>query len=193
MFDSRIPVRQRRPYATAARPGCPTCRHRDQEDDPVGQKTVQFSDLSGQLITGGEMPARVVVQAHPGLADGPVEIEALCGEATEIEKAGGQAVLLDLYFPGEEQPRRVVLDAAEFDRLATDRPMSEILAMARRAKPARRSARSAATREQATGRGAEPVTRAAREAAVRATREPATGAPPEPPTEATPEQVTGAA
>ena len=159
----------------------------------MGQKTVQFSDLSGQLITGGAAAARIVVQAHPGLTDGPVEIEALSGEATEIGQTGGQAALLDLYFPGEDQPRRVVLDAAEFDRLATDRPMSEVLATARRAKPARRSARSAATREQATGRGAVPVTRAAREAAVRATREPATGAPPEPPTEATPEQVTGAA
>ena len=151
----------------------------------MGQKTVQFSDLSGQLITGGEMPARVVVQAHPGLADGPVEIEALCGEATEIEKAGGQAVLLDLYFPGEEQPRRVVLDAAEFDRLATDRPMSEILAMARRAKPARRAARSTGTREQPTGPAAEPV--------ARATRKPDTGATREPAAEAMPERVTDTA
>jgi hypothetical protein len=130
-------------------PGPPyRTRHRDQEDDPVGQKTVRFSDLSGQLITDDAAPARIVVQEHPGLQDGPVEIEALAGEATDIEKAGGQAALVDLYLPGDQQPRRVVLDAAEFDRLATDKPMSEILAAARPARPARRSSRSAA-RDQA--------------------------------------------
>src|SRR5215472_13133908 len=120
---------------------------RDQEDDPVGQKTVRFSDLSGQLITDDEAPARIVVSEHPGLPDGPVEIEALTAEATDIEKAGGQAALVDLYFPGDEQPRRVVLDVAEFDRLATDRPMSEILATARSARRYSRSGVAGASRE----------------------------------------------
>jgi hypothetical protein len=120
---------------------------RDQEDDPVGQKTVRFSDLSGQLITDDEAPARIVVAEHPGLPDGPVEIEALTAEATDIEKAGGQAALVDLYFPGDDQPRRVVLDVAEFDKLATDKPMSEILATARPARRASRSATAAASRE----------------------------------------------
>jgi hypothetical protein len=113
----------------------------------VGQKTVRFSDLSGQLITDDEAPARIVVSGHPGLPDGPVEIEALIAEATDIEKAGGQVALVDLYFPGDEQPRRVVLDVAEFDKLATDKPMSEILATARPARRASRSATAAASRE----------------------------------------------
>jgi hypothetical protein len=113
----------------------------------VGQKTVRFSDLSGQLITDDEAPARIVVAEHPGLPDGPVEIEALTAEATDIEKAGGQAALVDLYFPGDDQPRRVVLDVAEFDKLATDKPMSEILATARPARRASRAATAAASRE----------------------------------------------
>jgi hypothetical protein len=116
----------------------------------VGQKTVRFSDLSGQLITDDEAPARIVVSEHPALPDGPVEIEALTAEAAEIEKAGGQAALVDLYFPGDEQPRRVVLDVAEFDKLATDRPMSEILATARPARRSSRSATAAASREDRT-------------------------------------------
>jgi hypothetical protein len=120
---------------------------RDQEDDPVGQKTVRFSDLSGQLITDDAAPARIVVAEHPCLPDGPVEIEALTAEATDIEKAGGQAALVDLYFPGDDQPRRVVLDVAEFDKLATDKPMSEILATARPARRASRAATAAASRE----------------------------------------------
>ena len=113
----------------------------------MGQKTVRFSDLSGQLITDDEAPARIVVTEHPGLPDGPVEFEALTAEATDIEKAGGQAALVDLYFPGDDRPHRVVLDAAEFDKLATDKPMSEILATARPARRAPRSATAAVSRE----------------------------------------------
>ena len=113
----------------------------------MGQKTVRFSDLSGQLITDDAAPARIVVAEHPCLSDGPVEIEALAAEAADIEKAGGQAALVDLYFPGDDQPRRVVLDVAEFDKLATDKPMSEILATARSARRASRSATAAASRE----------------------------------------------
>lgn len=116
----------------------------------MGQKTVRFSDLSGQLITDDAAPARIVVAEHPALPDGPVEIEALTAEATDIEKAGGQAALVDLYFPGDEQPRRVVLDVAEFDKLATDKPMSEILATARPARRSSRSAAAAASREDRT-------------------------------------------
>ena len=113
----------------------------------MGQKTVRFSDLSGQLISDDEAPARIVVSEHPGLPDGPVEIEALAAEAADIEKAGGRAALVDLYFPGDDQPRRVVLDVAEFDKLGTDKPMSEILAAARPARRTTRSATGAASRE----------------------------------------------
>ena len=116
----------------------------------MGQKTVRFSDLSGQLIIDDEVPARIVVSEHPALTDGPVEIEALTAEATDIEKAGGHAALVDLYFPGDEQPRRVVLDVAEFDKLATDRPMSEILAAARPTRRSSRSTAAAASREDRT-------------------------------------------
>ena len=113
----------------------------------MGQKTVRFSDLSGQLITDDEVPARIVVSEHPALPEGPVEIDALAAEAADIEKAGGQAALVDLYFPGDEQPRRVVLDVAEFDKLAIDKPMSELLAAARPARRSPRSATAAASRE----------------------------------------------
>src|SRR5262249_57611472 len=82
----------------------------DQENVPVGQKTVRFSDLSGQLITGDETPARIVIRGHPALANGPVEIEALTGEARDIEKAAGQVAVLDRYFPGDDQPRRVAME-----------------------------------------------------------------------------------
>ena len=106
----------------------------------MGQKTVRFSDLSGQLITRDDALARIVVQEHPELGDTPVEFEALTDEAMVIEKAALRVAVVELHLPGEDAPRRVTMDAAAFDQLASDKPMSELLITAR---PARRPARSA--------------------------------------------------
>ena len=112
----------------------------------MGQKTVRFSDLSGQLINDDEVPARIVVTEHPELADSPVEIEALVDEARVMEKAGMPVAIVDIYFPGD-LPRRVALEAGAFDKLATDKPMSELLAAARPARRAPRSTAALAARE----------------------------------------------
>jgi hypothetical protein len=105
----------------------------------VGQKTVRFSDLSGEIIARDDAVARIVVHEHPELGDGPVEIEALADEAEAIEKAALRVAVVDLYLPGDEEPHRVAINADSFDQLATDKPMSEILIAAR---PARRSSRA---------------------------------------------------
>jgi hypothetical protein len=115
----------------------------------VGQKTVRFSDLSGELITRDDTLARIVIHEHPELADAPVEIEALADEAAVIEKSALRVAVVEVFLPGEGEPRRVTMDAAAFDKLASDKPMSELLLTARPAKPARR-ARAAAP---ATPRG----------------------------------------
>ncbi len=106
----------------------------------MGQKTVRFSDLSGQLIPDDDLPARIVVHEHPELAEGPVEIESLAEEARAIEKAALRVAVVDLYLPGGEI-RRVTMAAGEFDKLATDKPMSDLLSSAR---PAKRTPRAAA-------------------------------------------------
>jgi hypothetical protein len=106
----------------------------------VGQKTVRFSDLSGEIITRDDAMARIVVHEHPELGDGPVEIEALTDEARAIEKAALRVAVVDLYLPGEQEPRRVAMDSGAFDKLATDKPMGELLITAR---PARRTSRVA--------------------------------------------------
>jgi hypothetical protein len=116
----------------------------------VGQKTVRFSDLSGQLITEEDALARIVVHEHPELGDSPVEFEALTDEAMVIEKAALRVAVVELHLPGEDAPHRVTMDAEAFDRLAADKPMNELLITAHPAKPARRPARSAAA---AAGRG----------------------------------------
>jgi hypothetical protein len=106
----------------------------------VGQKTVRFSDLSGQLITEEDTLARVVVFDHPELGDSPVEFEALTDEVLAIDKAALRVAVVELHLPGEEEPRRVTVDLDAFDAMATDTPMSELLITAR---PARKSSRSA--------------------------------------------------
>jgi hypothetical protein len=105
----------------------------------VGQKTVSFSDLSGELITEDDALARIVIHEHPELGGAPVEIEVLADEARAVEKAAVQVAVVDLYLPGADEPRRVAMDVDAFDALATDRAMSELLISAR---PARRSVKT---------------------------------------------------
>ena len=102
----------------------------------MGQKTVRFSDLSGQLITHDEALARVVVHEHPELVDGPVEIEALTEEAEAIQQAALRVAVIDLYLPDDMEPRRIVMEADAFDKLATENPMEQLLIAAR---PVRRN------------------------------------------------------
>ena len=85
----------------------------------MGQKTVRFSDLSGQLIMHDDALARIVVHEHPELGDGPVEIEALTDEAEAMEEAALRVAVIDLYLPDDIEPRRIVMEADAFDKLAT--------------------------------------------------------------------------
>jgi hypothetical protein len=97
----------------------------------MGQKTVRFSDLSGQLIMREEALARIVIHEHPDLDEGPVEIEALADEALALEKDTLRVAVLDLYLPGEDLPRRVTMDADAFGEKVTEKPVPEMLAGAR--------------------------------------------------------------
>ena len=110
----------------------------------MGQKTVRFSDLSEQLITEDSALVRIVVHEHPELGSQAVEIEAHINEAQAITDAALEVAVVDLYVAGEAEPRRVTLDAAVFGKLATARPMDELLIAA---PPARRAPkpRAAAT------------------------------------------------
>src|ERR1700734_4317958 len=93
----------------------------------MGQKTVRFSDLSGQLIMRDDVLARIVVHEHPELGEGPVEIEALSDEAEAMEEAALRVAVVDLYLRDDIEPRRIVLEAEVIDKLATQNPMSDLL------------------------------------------------------------------
>jgi hypothetical protein len=134
MFDSGLSLMQGEAVLHARRHHA-----RDRKAHQVGQKTVRFSDLSGEIIPQDDAAARIVVHEHPELGDNPVEIEALPDEARAIEKAALRVAVVDVYLPGDDEPRRVIMDVDSFDRLATDKEMSEILIAAQ---PARRSSRA---------------------------------------------------
>ena len=108
----------------------------------MGQKTVRFSDLSGQLIMHDDALARIVVHEHPELGDGPVEIEALTEEAEAMEEAALRVAVIDLYLPDDVEPRRIVMEADAFDKLATQSSMEELLTAAR---PVRRGTKASAS------------------------------------------------
>jgi hypothetical protein len=88
---------------------------------------------------------RIVVHEHPELDGQAVEIEAHRGEVQAITDVALQVAVVDLYLSGEVEPRRVILDAAVFDKLATARPMTELLVAAPPAKRAPRSWAAAAS------------------------------------------------
>jgi hypothetical protein len=111
---------------------------------------VMFSDLSGDVIGEDGALARIVIHEHPELGGGPVEIEVLADEARAVEKAAVQIAVVDLYLPGEDEPRRVAMEADDFDQLATDKPMNELLLTAR---PARRSAKASPAAPARSERG----------------------------------------
>jgi hypothetical protein len=114
----------------------------------MGQKTVRFSDLSEQLITDDSALVRIVVHEHPELDGQPVEIEAHLDEAGAMTEAAMEVAVVDVYVTGQSEPRRVTLDAAVFDKLATARSMAELLIAARPARRAPKPRAAAATGSQ---------------------------------------------
>lgn len=98
----------------------------------MGEKAIRFSDLSGQMVENPDELAQITVVDHPDVDDGPVRIEALPGELEALGKMAIKAVTLEVKLPEEDEPARHVLTAANFAKLATDKPMAEVLEGAER-------------------------------------------------------------
>ncbi len=115
------------------------------------RRTIHFSDLSSRPILDDADVVRVVVIDHPVLSGDAVEFEAAASELTDIDKGALDVVVIELHPAGEEPPRRVILDAATFDKLAVDQPMEELLRNATPIRPNGRAERVSASR--GAGRG----------------------------------------
>jgi hypothetical protein len=109
----------------------------------MAQEVIHVSDLSGQRIDNpDEQRVDILVSDHPDLEPGKqVRLEALPDEIKDLGKYSIAAVGLLVTLPGEEAPSRHILTKANFDKLATHKPMDEVLAAAAAVKPmaARRS------------------------------------------------------
>ncbi|MGW6215800.1 hypothetical protein [Streptomyces sp. NPDC055109] len=92
----------------------------------MGQKMIRFSDLSGKTV-GDEEIVRIIVTQHPDLQGGPVELEALADELSDLDDSALDLVTLELYFPGEEEPDQLIVELDKFNALATDAPMDKII------------------------------------------------------------------
>lgn len=107
----------------------------------MAERLVSFSDLSGQMAPNQEELVGVVVTDHPDL-DQPVRLEALPEELKDLGKLAIAGVRLEVTRPGEERPERYILTANNFSKLATHRPMSEVLAEAQPVEPPKQQRRS---------------------------------------------------
>lgn len=106
----------------------------------MGTRAMKFSDLTGALLPDGDEPVRLVVIEHPDLDGGPVELEATPVEVEPAVDAALSVAIFELYAPGDSAARRMVVDVGDFDALATDKPMRELLKAAPPMKPAKRGA-----------------------------------------------------
>ncbi|MFD9690967.1 hypothetical protein ACFWXO_34985 [Kitasatospora sp. NPDC059088] len=98
----------------------------------MGQKVIRFSDLTGKHVDDDAQLVRIVVQDHPDLEDGPVEIEALAEELSGVQDLALDLVTFELHYPDSGEPRTVVMEAEAFNRLVSDGSMAEVLRSAKR-------------------------------------------------------------
>ncbi|MBO1417947.1 hypothetical protein [Streptomyces sp. FH025] len=97
----------------------------------MGQKIIRFSDLTGKHAQDDGDLVRLVVLRHPELTDGPVEIDALAGELSELPELALDLVTVELHHPDRAEPQTLVMEVETFNRLASAAPMSEVLRGAR--------------------------------------------------------------
>jgi hypothetical protein len=108
----------------------------------MAQRMVRFSDLTNKIIDDDNV-VRLVVEQHPALQNGPVEIEIAEDEVEPIRKGALSVVSLKLYQADGSVPEAITMEIEEFNRLAGDRDMADIIRRAEPAYPPRKQAKSA--------------------------------------------------
>ncbi len=98
----------------------------------MAQRIVRFSDLTNKIIDDDAV-VRIVVEQHPALQNGPVEIEASRDEVEPIQNSSLDLVSLKLFMGDGSVPETVTMEIEAFNKLAGDSDMEDVL---RRAQPA---------------------------------------------------------
>lgn len=114
----------------------------------MAQRLVHFSDLTNKIIEDGDPVLRIVVEQHPALQNGPVEIEAAADEVEAIRKGALSVVRLKLHQGDGSEPETVTMEIAAFDKLAHDRDMTDVIRRAQPAHPPRKQVKPTATAEK---------------------------------------------
>jgi len=99
----------------------------------MAQRMVRFSDLTNKMIEDDDAVVRIVVEQHPALQNGPVEIEASNDEVGPVRQGALDVVSLKLYQGDGSEPEAVTMEIESFNKLAEDMDMVDVI---RRAKPA---------------------------------------------------------
>ena len=108
----------------------------------MAQRMVRFSDLTNKIIEDDDV-VRIVVEQHPALDNGPVEIEAAQDEVEPIRKGALSVVSLKLYQGGGSAPEAVTMEIEAFNQLAGGMDMVDIIRRSGPAYPPRKQARPA--------------------------------------------------
>jgi hypothetical protein len=108
----------------------------------MGQRVVRFSDLTNQVIEDDAV-ARIVVEQHPALENGPVEIEAAQDEIKHVLGTSLDVVSLRIFMGNGSEPQTVTMDIAAFNKLADGMDMADVIRRAQPAYPPRRQTRPA--------------------------------------------------
>lgn len=114
----------------------------------MAQRMVRFSDLTDKIVEDDDTVVRIVVEQHPALQNGPVEIEATADEVEPIRKGALSVVSLKLYQGDGSAPESVTMEIEAFNKLAGDTDMTDIIRRAPAAYPPRRQAKSAPASEK---------------------------------------------
>jgi hypothetical protein len=109
----------------------------------MGQRVVRFSDLTSKIIENDDDVVRVVIEQHPALRDGPVEIEVSQDEVQPIRKGALSVVSLKLYQGDGSTPEAVTMEIEAFNKLAGELDMADVIRRAEPAYPPRKQVRAA--------------------------------------------------
>jgi hypothetical protein len=110
----------------------------------MAQRMVRFSDLTNKIIDDDAV-VRIVVEQHPALPNGPVEIEISNEEGESIRNGALSVVSLKLYQGDGSAPEAVTMEIEAFNKLAGDVDMTDIIRRAEPAYPPRRQVKSTPT------------------------------------------------
>jgi hypothetical protein len=105
----------------------------------MGTRTVRFSDLTNKIIDDDDV-VRVIIEQHPALQGGPVEIEVGREEAEAIRKGNLSVVSLKLYQGDGTAPETIIMEIEGFNALAKDMDIADVIRQASPAYPPRKPA-----------------------------------------------------